>query len=126
MSKTPMKHFTVTATATGICFYVNELKWEGAGRGNWGTPTDEIAPEAEELVAETETKKNVDVEKPLREEESPHANKDSPVAKPEEKEPEDKEMNLEEYEKVLEEKRKALVTLKTEERKVDAKEFESM
>ena len=35
-------------------------------------------------------------------------------------------MTLEEYEKVLEEKRKALLTLKTEERKVDAKEFQSM
>ena len=35
-------------------------------------------------------------------------------------------MTLEEYEKVLEEKRKALQALKTEERKVDAKEFESM
>lgn len=35
-------------------------------------------------------------------------------------------MTLEEYEKVLEEKRKALAALKTEERKVDAKEFESM
>ncbi|CAK9149385.1 unnamed protein product [Ilex paraguariensis] len=37
-----------------------------------------------------------------------------------------KEMTLEEYEKVLEEKRKALQTLKTQERKVDVKEFESM
>lgn len=35
-------------------------------------------------------------------------------------------MTLEEYEKVLEEKRKALLALKTEERKVDSKEFESM
>lgn len=35
-------------------------------------------------------------------------------------------MTLEEYEKLLEEKRKALQTLKTEERKVDVKEFESM
>jgi hypothetical protein len=35
-------------------------------------------------------------------------------------------MTLEEYEKVLEEKRKALQALKTEERKVDTKEFESM
>lgn len=35
-------------------------------------------------------------------------------------------MTLEEYEKLLEEKRKALQALKTEERKVDAKEFESM
>lgn len=35
-------------------------------------------------------------------------------------------MTLEEYEKVREEKRKALLTLKTEERKVDAKEFASM
>ena len=44
----------------------------------------------------------------------------------EEKEAEDKEMTLEEYEKVLEEKRKALLALKSEERKVDAKEFEAM
>ncbi|CAK9133576.1 unnamed protein product [Ilex paraguariensis] len=36
------------------------------------------------------------------------------------------EMTLEEYEKVREEKRKALQTLKTEERKVDVKVFESM
>lgn len=35
-------------------------------------------------------------------------------------------MTLEEYEKVLEEKRKALQALKTESRKVDVKEFESM
>lgn len=35
-------------------------------------------------------------------------------------------MTLEEYEKLLEEKRKALLALKTEERKVDAKEFASM
>lgn len=35
-------------------------------------------------------------------------------------------MTLEEYEKVLEEKRQALQALKTEERKVDIKEFESM
>lgn len=35
-------------------------------------------------------------------------------------------MTLEEYEKVLEEKRKALQVLKTEERRVDTKVFESM
>lgn len=35
-------------------------------------------------------------------------------------------MTLEEYEKVLEEKRKALQAHKTEERKVDVKEFASM
>lgn len=35
-------------------------------------------------------------------------------------------MTLEEYEKLLEERRKALQALKTEERKVDVKEFESM
>ena len=39
---------------------------------------------------------------------------------------ENQEMTLEEYEKVLEEKRKTLQTLKTEERKVDAKAFASM
>lgn len=35
-------------------------------------------------------------------------------------------MTLEEYEKVMEERRNALQALKTEERKVDVKEFESM
>lgn len=35
-------------------------------------------------------------------------------------------MTLEEYEKLLEEKRKALQALKTEERRVDTKVFESM
>ena len=35
-------------------------------------------------------------------------------------------MTLDEYEKVLEEKRKTLMAMKLEERKVDAKEFESM
>lgn len=35
-------------------------------------------------------------------------------------------MTLDEYEKLLEEKRKALLGLKAEERKVDAKEFETM
>ena len=35
-------------------------------------------------------------------------------------------MTLEEYEKILEEKRRALLVPKTEERKVDVKEFESM
>lgn len=38
----------------------------------------------------------------------------------------EQEMTLEEYEKLLEEKRQALQALKTEERKVDTKEFESM
>ena len=45
---------------------------------------------------------------------------------PEEKELENKEMTLEKHEKILEENRKALLVLKTEEMKVDVKEFESM
>ncbi|XVE76844.1 hypothetical protein DITRI_Ditri13aG0012700 [Diplodiscus trichospermus] len=101
----------------------NEFKREGAGRGNWGTPTDELAQVVEEVVNEGE--KNLGDEKP-GDEDAGDANKESPVNEPEEKESEDKEMTLEEYEKVLEEKRKALQALKTEERKVDAKEFESM
>ncbi|KAI3791035.1 hypothetical protein L2E82_04579 [Cichorium intybus] len=92
----------------------NEFKREGAGRGNWGTATDEVVVEAEEAVIEGE--KNVDTEKPAVEED---ANKENPHADvAEEKEPEEKEMTLEEYEKVLEEKRKALLALKSEERKV--------
>lgn len=102
----------------------NEVKRDGAGRGNWGTPTDEIAPETEEPAVENE--KNVSAEKPAGEEEAVDANKENPVNEQEEKEPENKEMTLEEYEKVLEEKRKALLGLKTEERKVDDKEFQSM
>jgi plasminogen activator inhibitor 1 RNA-binding protein len=78
----------------------------------------------EEAVNETE--KNVGDEKPVGEEDAPDSNKENPANETEEKEPEDKEMTLEEYEKVLEEKRKALQALKTEERKVDVKEFESM
>ncbi|XP_075644716.1 RGG repeats nuclear RNA binding protein B-like isoform X2 [Castanea sativa] len=99
-----------------------EVKRDGAGRGNWGTQTDEVAPVTEEA---SETEKNVGDEKPVGEEEAADANKETPANETEEKE-EDKEMTLEEYEKVREEKRKALLTLKTEERKVDAKEFESM
>ncbi|KAK3434646.1 hypothetical protein EUGRSUZ_D02118 [Eucalyptus grandis] len=103
----------------------NEFKRDGAGRGNWGTPTDEIAPEPEEPVVEVE--KNVGSEKQLVDEEAADASKENPLNEPEEKEPEDKEMTLEEYEKVREEKRKALLVLKAEERKVEVdKELKSM
>ncbi|XP_038682838.1 RGG repeats nuclear RNA binding protein A-like isoform X2 [Tripterygium wilfordii] len=64
--------------------------------------------------------------KPVGEEVTTDLNKETPANESEEKEPEDKEMTLEEYEKILEEKRKALQALKTEERKVDVKVFESM
>ncbi|GFY81251.1 hyaluronan [Actinidia rufa] len=122
----------------------NEFKREGAGRGNWGTQTDENAKVTEEVVNEGE--KNLFDEKPPGEEDATNVNKEDPANEPEEKEPEDKvnvfyfilgyinnpkiqllvEMTLEEYEKVLEEKRKALQANKTEERKVDAKEFASL
>ncbi|XP_028804690.1 RGG repeats nuclear RNA binding protein A [Neltuma alba] len=101
----------------------NEFKREGAGRGNWGTPDDELVQATEEVVNDSE--KNLSDEKPA-EENVGDDNKESPANGDEEKEPEDKEMTLEEYEKVLEEKRKALQALKTEERKVDTKDFESM
>ncbi|OIW01155.1 hypothetical protein TanjilG_17712 [Lupinus angustifolius] len=102
----------------------NGFKREGAGRGNWGTQDDEIAKVTDEVPNETE--KNLGDEKPAAEEDAADAKKESPANETEEKEPEDKEMTLEEYEKVLEEKRKALQALKTEQRKVDTKEFESM
>ncbi|KAG8374656.1 hypothetical protein BUALT_Bualt10G0018700 [Buddleja alternifolia] len=102
-----------------------EFKREGAGRGNWGTPTDDIVPETEEPVNEVE--KNVDSEKQPGQDDVVDANKESDGNEQEEKEPEEKEMTLEEYEKVLEEKRKALLALKSEERKVNVdKELESM
>ncbi|KAK4740802.1 hypothetical protein SAY87_024390 [Trapa incisa] len=102
----------------------NEQKRDGAGCGNWGTSADEIAPEAVETVNEVE--KVFDLEKPVVEEDSVDAGKDGVAGEVKEQEPEDKEMTLEEYEKVLEEKRKVLLALKTEERKVDRKVFESM
>ncbi|CAH9079963.1 unnamed protein product [Cuscuta epithymum] len=103
----------------------NEFKREGAGRANWGTPTDEIAQETEEPVIEVE--KSVETEKQHNQEDAGDASKDVAPNESEEKEPEEKEMTLDEYEKLLEEKRKALLALKPEERKVDFdKEFESM
>nr|KJB37652.1 hypothetical protein B456_006G214200 [Gossypium raimondii] len=85
----------------------------GTGRG-----------ETEENVPENE--KNVSIEKQSGEEDAMDAGKENAANEAEEKEPENKEMTLEEYEKIVEEKRKALLALKTEERKVDTKEFESM
>ncbi|KAL8542644.1 hypothetical protein ACS0TY_003505 [Phlomoides rotata] len=106
----------------------NDIKREGAGRGNWGTQTDELAQVAEGVFDEGE--KGLGAEKPSGEDDAA-VDGEKEAAKTEveekEKEPEDKEMTLEEYEKVLEEKRKALQALKTESsRKVDVKEFETM
>ncbi|XP_057478134.1 RGG repeats nuclear RNA binding protein A-like [Actinidia eriantha] len=104
----------------------NEIKRDGAGRGNWGTPADEIVPESEEPVNENE-KNLVDAEKQLGQEDAVEVNKENPVNETEEKEPENKEMTLEEYEKVREEKRKALLARKSEERKVSVdKDLEAM
>ncbi|XP_022737748.1 RGG repeats nuclear RNA binding protein A-like isoform X2 [Durio zibethinus] len=100
----------------------NEFKRDGAGRGNWGSPTAEVAPENEENVPEND--KNVGTEKQSGEENAVDVSKENATNEPPE-EPENK-MTLEEYEKILEEKRKALLALKTEGRKVDVKEFESM
>lgn len=93
----------------------NDYKREGAGRGNWGTAADEVAPETEEPV--TETEKIVDSDKQAGQEDATETNNENTADVVEEKVPE-KEMTLEEYEKVLEEKRKALLSLKAEERKV--------
>ncbi|KAL6498853.1 hypothetical protein OROHE_026453 [Orobanche hederae] len=102
----------------------NEIKREGSGRGNWGTQADELAQVTEEVVNEGE--KTLDVEKPSREEDAAADGDKETAANEVEEVPENKEMTLEEYEKLLEDKRKALVALKPEERKVDAKEFETM
>ncbi|KAG8086186.1 hypothetical protein GUJ93_ZPchr0010g10970 [Zizania palustris] len=106
-----------------------EMKREGAGRGNWGTTTDEI------LAQETGEALKLDEKPPVPEKQGPledaplaNENKDTKDATPnvEEKE-EDKEMTLEEFEKLREEKRKALLALKAEERKVEIdKDLQSM
>ncbi|XP_075510913.1 RGG repeats nuclear RNA binding protein A-like isoform X1 [Primulina tabacum] len=102
-----------------------ELKREGSGRGNWGTQIDEPVSVVEE--APNEGEKILDAEKPPGEvNAATDGNKEAASNEVEEKEPEDKEMTLEEYEKVREEKRKGLQALKSEERKVDAKEFQAM
>lgn len=101
----------------------SEFKREGSGRGNWGTPGEELTAETEEPGVEGE--KEV-VEKQAGDEEVADANKETPTEAEAEKEPEDKEMTLDEYEKILEEKRKAFQSLNTSERKVDLKEFESL
>ncbi|KAL9287122.1 putative hyaluronan/mRNA-binding protein [Arabidopsis thaliana] len=100
----------------------SDFKRDGSGRGNWGTPGEEIAAETE-AVAGVETEKDVG-EKSAVDDVAADANKENTVV--EEKEPEDKEMTLDEYEKILEEKKKALQSLTTSERKVDTKVFESM
>ncbi|KAL6008447.1 hypothetical protein ACLOJK_033958 [Asimina triloba] len=129
----------------------NWIKRDGSGAGHWGTPTDDIAQVAEESA----TTNDKSSENQLGEVDTAGANKEATANEPEGKEPEDKEnaeetyftdgdvvaysadsseewfvkfkeMTLDEYEKVLEEKRKALKASKTEERKVDPKEFEYM
>ncbi|CAH8384258.1 unnamed protein product [Eruca vesicaria subsp. sativa] len=99
----------------------NDVKREGGGRGNWGTPEDDIQPATEETT--TEVEKSSVAEKEGGEDATTDAKKEAPEV---EQEPEDKEMTLEEYEKILEEKKKALQATKVEERKVDTKVFESM
>ncbi|CAN6858917.1 unnamed protein product [Brassica oleracea] len=99
----------------------NDVKREGGGRGNWGTPEEDIQPATEEPT--TEVEKSPVAEKEGGEDATTDAKKEAPEV---EQEPEDKEMTLEEYEKILEEKKKALQATKVEERKVDTKVFESM
>ncbi|KAJ0236748.1 RGG repeats nuclear RNA binding protein A [Hirschfeldia incana] len=98
-----------------------DFKREGAGRGNWGTPGEEVLAVETEEVAGVETEKD-DGEKPAADD----ANKENTAEVEEQKEHEVKEMTLDEYEKILEEKRKALQSQTTSERKVDTKVFESM
>ncbi|KAF8670869.1 hypothetical protein HU200_050134 [Digitaria exilis] len=104
-----------------------EMKREGAGRGNWGTVTDEaLAQETIEAVNTEGTPAVAEDENKMEELPQSEVEKNK-EAEPTEEEPEDKEMTLEEYEKVLEEKRKALLELKAEERKVEVdKELQSM
>ncbi|KAJ4881116.1 Hyaluronan / mRNA binding family [Raphanus sativus] len=97
-----------------------DFKREGAGRGNWGTPGEEV------LVVKTEEVAGAETEKPAGDEVAADAKKENNAEVEEQKEPEDKEMTLDEYEKILEEKRKALQSQTTSGRKVDTKVFESM
>jgi len=98
------------------------MKRDGAGRGNWGTSTDEtpLDKEAEVNSEEKPVVEGQETEAPPADEAAGKDKEgDAPPkeAEEKEKEEEDKEMTLEEYEKVMEEKRKAFV--KAEERKVE-------
>ncbi|GLJ43334.1 hypothetical protein SUGI_0900160 [Cryptomeria japonica] len=99
-----------------------EMKREGSGRGNWGTPVEEAFQQLEETTSAEEEKV------PTLEKVEKETNKESsPLDEEKKQEEEDKEMTLDEYEKLLEEKRKKLLGgQKVEERKVDATAFESM
>ncbi|XP_047094489.1 RGG repeats nuclear RNA binding protein A-like [Lolium rigidum] len=102
------------------------MKRDGAGRGNWGTTSDELlAQETEALKLE---EKAPVPEKQGAQEDAPQAeenkvSKDATANVEEEKEEEDKEMTPDEFEKVMEEKRKALLALKSEERKVEIDKY---
>ncbi|PKU67066.1 RGG repeats nuclear RNA binding protein A [Dendrobium catenatum] len=123
----PQRRVYERRSGTGIGY---EMKREGAGRGNWGTVTDEVhAQETEDGVT-----LDVKVATPDKQVEQDDGNladaskdKKEEAAREAEKEPEDNEMTLEEYEKVREEKRKALLSMKVEERKVEIdKDLQSM
>ncbi|XP_038985232.1 RGG repeats nuclear RNA binding protein A-like [Phoenix dactylifera] len=108
-----------------------EMKREGSGRGNWGTPTDDMLTQATDDNGNIDEKLASPEKQPLQEDgplsEASKDNKEGEANELEEKELEDKEMTLEEYEKIKEEKRKALLASKPEERKVELdKDFESM
>lgn len=102
-----------------------EMKREGAGRGNWGTTSDELlAQETEALKLDEKApvpeKQGAQEDAPQAEENKVSKDATANVEKEKEEEEEDKEMTLDEFEKVMEEKRKALLALKTsEERKVE-------
>ncbi|KAK8913567.1 hypothetical protein KSP39_PZI024307 [Platanthera zijinensis] len=125
-SERPQRRVYERRSGTGAGY---EMKREGAGRGNWGTVTDEI------LAQETKENVNPDEKMVTPEKQVEHADgqgsngtKDKEdAANDVEKESEDNEMTLEEYEKIREEKRKALLSTKPEERKVEIDEdFHSM
>ncbi|PKU86384.1 RGG repeats nuclear RNA binding protein A-like [Dendrobium catenatum] len=105
-----------------------DVKRDGAGRGNWGTATDDfIAQETEKGGNLNE--KDIASEKLVQKEgQTIDASKDERDAsnEAEDKKQEDNEMTLEEYEKVREEKRKALLSMKVAERKVQFDEFKDM
>nr|VDD55188.1 unnamed protein product [Brassica oleracea] len=65
-----------------------DFKREGAGRGNWGTPGEEV------LVVETEEVAGTEIEKPAGDEVAADAKKENTAEVEEQKEPEDKEMTL--------------------------------
>ncbi|KAG2288671.1 hypothetical protein Bca52824_048275 [Brassica carinata] len=84
---------------------LGDIKSEEAGRGNWGTPGEEV------VVVETEEVAGVETEKPAGDEVAADANKENTAEVEEQKESEDKGSDKEKHKDDKEDKAKKAVNI---------------